>query len=123
MHFVSLQYGDCMQEIKQLKKEKNVHIHSWNDADPLSDLDNFSAQISALDLVISVDNSTVHFAGAVGTTVYVLLPLLSNYRWMQYRDDSPWYPTMKLFRQVSHNNWNNVFYDIEKELKNKINST
>ena len=123
MHFVSLQYGDCMQEIKQLKKEKNVHIHSWNDADPLTDLDNFSAQISALDLVISVDNSTVHFAGAVGTTVYVLLPLLSNYRWMQYRDDSPWYPTMKLFRQVSHNNWNNVFYDIEKELKNKINST
>ena len=123
MHFVSLQYGDCMQEIKQLKKEKNVHIHSWNDADPLTDLDNFSAQISALDLVISVDNSTVHFAGAVGTTVYVLLPLLSNYRWMQYRDDSPWYPTMKLFRQMSHNNWNNVFYDIEKELKNKINST
>ncbi len=117
-HFINLQYGDCAQEIEQLKIEQGIHIHNWNDADPLTDLDNFAAQISALDLVISVDNSTVHFAGAVGTTVWVLLPYLSNYRWMQDRNDSPWYPTMKLFRQTHHNNWNNVFHDIKKELKN-----
>ena len=122
-HFVNLQYGDCAQEIEQLKIEKGVHIHSWDDANPLTDLDNFSAQISALDFVISVDNSTVHFAGAVGTTVWVLLPFLSNYRWMQCRNDSPWYPTMKLFRQARRNNWDNVFHDIKNELKNKINCT
>lgn len=122
VHFINLQYGDCVQEIEQLKIEQGVHIHSWDDADPLIDLDNFAAQISELDLVISVDNSTVHFAGAVGTPVWVLLPLLSNYRWMQDRDDSPWYPTMKLFRQTHRNHWDNVFHDIKKELKNKINS-
>ena len=118
-YFINLQYGNHSDEVEQLKTEKGIHIHNWDDVDPLVKLDDFSAQISALDLVISIDNSTVHFAGALGTPAWVLLPLSSNYRWMQDRDDSPWYPTMKLFRQKHHGDWSNVFLNIKREL-NKI---
>jgi len=118
-HFINLQYGDYSQEVEQLKLDQSVHLHNWDDVNPLIEIDNFIAQISALDLVISVDNSTVHFAGAVGVPVWVLLPASPNYRWMQTRKDSPWYPTMKLYRQNHHDNWNDIFIDISKEL-NKL---
>lgn len=116
-HFINLQYGDCGDEIKQLKKQYNIHINDWDDSDPLSDLDNFAAQISELDLVISVDNSTVHFSGALGVPTWVMLPLTSNYRWMLKRDDTPWYPTLKLFRKNQSTDWDDVFSAIESELK------
>ena len=55
--------------------------------------------IENLDLIISVDTSVAHLAGAMGKRVWLLLPFLPDWRWMLNRNDSPWYPTMKLFRQ------------------------
>ena len=105
IHFINLQYGECKEEIAETKDKLKVIIHDWEDADPLKDLDNFSAQISDLDLVISVDNATVHMAGALGIPVWTLLPYSPNWRWMLNRNDSPWYPTMRLFRQPSPGDW------------------
>ncbi|MDQ7787559.1 MAG: tetratricopeptide repeat-containing glycosyltransferase family protein [Thermodesulfovibrionales bacterium] len=115
--FVNLQYGECKEEMKAVKEELQVIIHDWEDADPLKDLDDFAAQISALDLVISVDNATVHMAGALGVPVWTLLPYSPNWRWMLDREDSPWYPTMRLFRQPSLGDWKTVMIKVGQELQ------
>ena len=67
VRLVNLQYGDTSEERATVHREMGLEIHQWEDADPLRDLDGFAAQIAALDLVISIDNATVHMAGAVGT--------------------------------------------------------
>jgi tetratricopeptide (TPR) repeat protein len=114
--FINLQYGDCTYELKEAWENLDITIHDWEDANPLKDLDNFAAQIAALDLIISVDNATVHMAGALGRQVWTLLPFITDWRWMLNRDDSPWYPTMKLFRQPSVGDWKSVIDKIKDEL-------
>ena len=74
VHFVNLQYGDCRPELDDLRDRTGVVIHHWDDVNPLKDMNGFAAQIAALDLVISIDNSTVHMAGALGVPVFTLLP-------------------------------------------------
>jgi len=68
-------------------------------------------------LVISVDNSTVHMAGALGKPVWTLLPYVPEWRWMLDREDSPWYPTMRLFRQPSSGDWGSVIKRVAEEIK------
>ncbi|MEW6053336.1 MAG: hypothetical protein AB1552_06040 [Nitrospirota bacterium] len=118
--FINLQYGDCSKDIEDTKEKMKVIIHNWIDADPLKDLDNFAAQIAALDLVISIDNSTVHMAGALGVPVWTLLPFVPDWRWMLEREDSPWYPTMRLFRQPSPGDWESVIIKVREELLNLL---
>jgi hypothetical protein len=67
-----------------------------------------AAVISQLDLVIAVDTAVAHLAGALGTPVWILLPFASDFRWMLEREDSPWYPTARLFRQPEHGDWESV---------------
>jgi hypothetical protein len=64
-----------------------------------------AALIECLDLVITVDTGVGHLAGAMGKPVWLLLPFEAEWRWMTAREDSPWYPTMRLFRPVSPGNW------------------
>lgn len=109
VQFVNLQYGDCRDEIAGIAERLGVTIYDRDDCDPLTDLDGFAARIAALDLVISVDNSTVHMAGALGVPVFTLLPFAPNWRWQLGRDDSPWYPSMRLFRQPEPECWAPVF--------------
>ena len=109
VHFINLQYGDCVQDLDRVKKTLGVSVHDWQDADPLRDLDNFAAEIAALDLVISVDNATVHMAGALGIPTWVLLPRGNDWRWMQRVEDTPWYPSVRLFRQRKHGDWSAGF--------------
>lgn len=118
--FINLQYGDCAAELKEAKEKLGVTIHDWEDADPLKDLDNFAAQISALDIVISIDNATVHMAGALGVPVWTLLPFACDWRWMQDFEDSPWYPSMRLFRQNKQGDWERVFGRVEFTLRQYI---
>jgi len=98
--FVNLQYGDCRSEVVRCREDFSVPIHEWDDSDPIRDLDGFAAQIAALDLVISVDNSTVHLAGALNVPAWTLLHFACDWRWFEGRDDSPWYPSLRLFRQA-----------------------
>ena len=116
VHYINLQYGDCGKEFKEMKENLGIIIHDWPDADPLKDLDNFAAKIDALDLVISIDNSTVHMAGALGKPVWTLLPFAPDWRWMLDREDSPWYPTMRLFRQPAPGDWESVIAKVKNEL-------
>jgi Glycosyltransferase family 9 (heptosyltransferase)/Tetratricopeptide repeat len=68
--------------------------------------------IEKLDLVVTVDTAVAHLAGALGKQVYVLLPYLCDWRWLLERSDSPWYPTMRLFRQSKLNDWETVFEEV-----------
>jgi len=86
----------------------------------LKDFTDTAALIENLDLVISVDTAVAHLAGAMGKPVWMLLPFLPDWRWMLGRDDSPWYPTMRLFRQPDRGNWGAVFDNIRDELKNNF---
>jgi ADP-heptose:LPS heptosyltransferase len=66
----------------------------------LTDFAETAALVSCLDLVITVDTSVAHLAGALGRPIWVLLPYVPDWRWLLDRDDSPWYPTVRLFRQT-----------------------
>ncbi len=107
IRWVSLQYGDPgMLDNQAAAAGAPVLIDRA--VDQLSDLDIFAAQIAAMDLVITIDNSTAHLAGALGVPVWVLLPFAPDWRWLLDREDCPWYPTMRLFRQTELGNWQSV---------------
>lgn len=116
VEFVNLQYGECEEELEVAKRDLDVDIHHWDDANPIRDLDGFAAQMATLDLVITIDNSTAHMAGALGVPVWTLLPYAPNWRWMAGRDDSPWYSSMRLFRQPAPEEWAPVFEEAAREL-------
>jgi Glycosyltransferase family 9 (heptosyltransferase) len=74
----------------------------------LGDLAETAALISCLDLVVTVDASVVHLASALGCPTWILLPFVPDFRWLLDRDDSPWYPTPRLFRQTGHGDYADV---------------
>jgi ADP-heptose:LPS heptosyltransferase len=76
-----------------------------------------AAVIHHLDLVITCDTSVAHLAGAMGKRVWVLLRYSPDWRWMLNRPDSPWYPTMRLFRQSRPGDWDMLFQQVAQELK------
>jgi ADP-heptose:LPS heptosyltransferase len=87
--------------------------------DLTSDLTDFAetaALVSCLDLVITVDTSVAHLAGALGCPTWILLPWTPDYRWLLDRDDSPWYPTARLFRQTSSRDYAEVLDRVRSEL-------
>jgi ADP-heptose:LPS heptosyltransferase len=73
-----------------------------------------------LDVVITVDTSVAHLAGALGRPVFVLLPFAPDWRWMGAREDSPWYPTMRLFRQSSSRDWAGVVERVQDSLARSL---
>ena len=86
----------------------------------LTDFADTAALLKALDLVISVDTSVVHAAGAMGITVWVLLPFVPEFRWMIGRDDSPWYPSARLFRQPRIGAWDKVVEQLAQALSHRL---
>jgi len=108
-YFINLQYGDVKEELEQFHLQTDLMIYQDEEIDSLQNLDDFAAQVSALDLVISIDNMTVHMAGALGKKVWTLLPYIPDWRWMLEREDTLWYPCMRLFRQSETRDWSRVF--------------
>jgi tetratricopeptide (TPR) repeat protein len=82
----------------------------------LTDYADTAALLSGLDLLISVDTSAAHLAGAMGLPVWTLLPYCPDYRWMLGRDDSPWYPSMRLYRQERPGAWGTVIQQVAADL-------
>jgi len=76
-----------------------------------------AALIASLDLVISVDTAAAHLAGALGKPVWTLLPFAADPRWLLDREDTPWYPTMRLFRQPAAGDWDSVLARVRGELE------
>jgi hypothetical protein len=113
VHLVNLQYGDQEQEIRAFCDQHQVQLHDWLDFNQMSDIDDLMALISNLDLVISVDNSTVHFAGSLGIPVWNLLCVCPDWRWGLDSSDSYWYTTMRLIRQTSSGCWDDVIAEVK----------
>ncbi|WP_354171055.1 MULTISPECIES: glycosyltransferase family 9 protein [unclassified Bradyrhizobium] len=86
-------------------------------SDDLTDFVETAALIKCLDLVVAVDTSVAHLAASLGRPTWVLLPYTPDYRWLLDRDDSPWYPTMRLFRQTSSRDWREVLDQVRSELR------
>jgi tetratricopeptide (TPR) repeat protein len=120
--FVNLQYGDIRAEIDQANQSNSNHIHHWDDADPLRDMDNLAAQIAALDLVISVDNSTVHLAGALGIDTWVLQSYVPDWRWMNHARNSYWYPSIRQFHQSAPGQWSDLLQNVRTRLEVLVDS-
>ena len=108
-----LQKGKAAEQMAELTGQ----IPVINISDDFEDFTDTAAAIDNLDLVISVDTSVLHLAGAMGKKVWALLPFSPEWRWMLNREDSPWYPTMKLFRQKKRNDWYGLFKQVCEELK------
>jgi len=83
----------------------------------IGDFADTAAILAHLDLVIAVDTAIVHLAGAMGMTIWTLLPFVPDWRWLLGRPDSPWYPTMRLFRQPAPGDWASVFAEVARELR------
>ncbi len=88
--------------------------------DDLRDFSDTAALLDLMDLVITVDTSVAHLAGAMGKPVWILLPYNPDWRWLLDRDDSPWYPSARLFRQQQIGNWAGVIDQVKDELRSVI---
>ncbi len=112
--FVSLQYGDVAAELAALEREHGLRLPHWPEAG--SDMEEHAALIGALDLVISVCNTAIHMAGALGKPVWVLVPARAGWRYLQRGARMPWYPSARLYRQPRPGEWGVVFAEIERAL-------
>ncbi len=112
--FIDLQYGDTGAERAAVERELGVKIHHDDAIDQMQDMDAFAAQVAALDHVISVSNTAVHVAGALGIPAWALLPYGKGMHWYWFnaRADSPWYPSLRLFRQAARGEWRDVIAQV-----------
>jgi hypothetical protein len=110
--FVSLQQ-DIRPEDATVLRNRSDLLHFGDELETFSDT---AALISTLDLVISVDTSVAHLAGALAKPVWVMLPFIADWRWLFDREDSPWYPTVCLFRQDETRAWDSVIARVRTAL-------
>ncbi len=114
--FVDLQYGDTQQEREDLEGRHGLRIEHLSEIDNYRDIDGLAALIGTCDLVITIDNTTVHLAGALGKPTWLLLPFAADWRWLLNRDDTPWYSTVRLFRQPRADDWESVLQKVARTL-------
>ncbi len=112
--WVNLQFGADAKEIVTCQMSDRI----FNPMDEVRDFADTAALIANLDLVISVDTAVAHLAGAMGKPVWMLDRFDTDWRWLPPREDSPWYPTMRIFRQHALGAWDGVVERVQAELKN-----
>jgi hypothetical protein len=113
--FLSLQYGDTLGEIASACSNGLNVIHD-SDIDCFQDLDSFAALVACVDAIVTIDNSTVHFAGALGRPTWLLVPTPSDWRWGHTATTSTWYPTVRIRRRSFDTNWDGVLTGVASEL-------
>ncbi|MET0985199.1 MAG: hypothetical protein ABW034_07320 [Steroidobacteraceae bacterium] len=122
-----------VQELRQLQHVDGVELYSLEypaDADELramgatdlacKEIELLASRMQRLDLIISADTYTAHLAGAMGLPVWTLLPADCDWRWQLERNDTPWYPTMRLFRQAQLGDWSAVMEDVVASLQEHV---
>ena len=116
--FINLQYeyDDLAYELDQFANNTGISIYCDTKINPLESFDDFAAQVAALDLVITISNTTAHVAGALGKPVWTLLHCEADWRWLTNRSDTPWYPSMTLFRQSHQGDWGYVVQQVHSAL-------
>jgi hypothetical protein len=111
VRWISLQKGPGAEQAAS----SGLPIYDWTGE--LRDFAETAALIENLDLVITIDTAVAHLAGAMGKPVWVMLPFVPDWRWMLNRNDSPWYPTMRLFRQEKWGDWQTALDCVASQLK------
>jgi hypothetical protein len=135
VNLISLQKGPGTEQLERMKVEgERTKVERRTDPSssftlPLSSfpIDEASgpfmdtaAIMMGLDLVICCDTAVAHLAGALGVPVWLALSLVPDWRWLLQREDSPWYPGMRLFRQSRYGQWDDVFEHMADELRNVV---
>jgi hypothetical protein len=117
----NIEYVCLQKEIRAIDKEllaQHTQIKYFGDA--LEDFTDTAALCELVDLVISVDTSVAHLAGTLGKPAWVLVTLTPDWRWLLERDDSPWYPSVKVYRQDKANDWNGVLDRARSDLEKRF---
>ena len=110
--FFSLQIGEASREIATVAGQMSITDLSKD----LTDFHETAAAMQCLDLILTIDTAAAHLAGALGRPVWTLLPWAADWRWLSDREDSPWYPTMRLFRQSTKGDWAEPVERVRRQL-------
>ncbi|MGA2441875.1 MAG: tetratricopeptide repeat protein [Tepidisphaeraceae bacterium] len=114
--FFSLQKGPAAGQARRPPAAMELIDYT----DELHDLADTAAMLAHLDLIVTVDTAVAHLAGALARPVWVMLPYVPDWRWMLDRDDSPWYPTMRLFRQTRMGDWSGPIQEISRLMPSAV---
>jgi hypothetical protein len=116
--FISLQKGTGEEQIEANRDRISLNVLDGLDVE--SGMVDTAAVMQHLDLIITSDTSIAHLAGALGRPVWLLIPIANDWRWLENRSDSPWYPTMRLFRQRIWGNWAELFGRVRDALVQQV---
>ncbi len=122
VHLISLQKGEGTEQIAEQAGRVLIAVlrDPESNGEDRRDLLDTAAIMQHLDLVITPDTAVAHLAGSLGVKVWLALPVVAEWRWMIDREDSPWYPTMTLFRQSTSGDWDGVFRRMAALLRNGV---
>jgi hypothetical protein len=120
--FVSLQYGEHAKAAKAVRESLGCDIILDRSIDGLKDIDNFAAQVAAMDHVVSVSNTTVHVSGGLGIPTSAMIPASYGRIWYWFLDrtNSPWYPAMQLFCQRRGEGWSPTIAAVADDLTRRL---
>jgi hypothetical protein len=110
--FVSLQHDVREEDVSFLSAQSGLFILERK----FRDFADTAAVIASLDAVIAVDTAVAHLAGAMGKPLFLLLPFAADFRWLRERQDTPWYPTARLYRQPAFGDWDSVIRALRQDL-------
>jgi hypothetical protein len=120
VQLISLQKGPGTEQLQTLNNGGGIPFSSFRIDEASGAFMDTAAIMASLDLVISSDTAIPHLAGAVGVPVWLALPQVPDWRWLLEREDTPWYPSMRLFRQTRFGGWDDVFARMAVELNEVI---
>jgi tetratricopeptide (TPR) repeat protein len=115
INWIGLQKGPASSQADEIMSKKGLAVTNWGEH--FHDFSDTAAAIANLDLVISIDTSVAHLAGAMGKPVWLLLPNVADWRWLISGEHSPWYPSMRLYRQNRNAGWEAVIMDVVQQLQ------
>jgi hypothetical protein len=120
VRLISLQHGAARAELETVRdRVPIVDLGTDVDQETGAFMDTAAIMMN-LDLVITSDTAVPHLAGALGVPCWVALPFVPDWRWLLEREDSPWYPTLRLFRQTHRGRWDNLFVRIAAALRERV---
>jgi len=118
LRFVSLQYGDCAEDLETLRREGGIEVAHWPEA--IADYEETAALCVALDLTVSVCTAVIHLNGGLGKPVWVMVPAVPEWRYGVEGGTMPWYPSVRLIRQAARGDWSGVFARVADDLRQRF---
>ena len=116
IYWISLQKDDEVQDLQS----QSISTDILALGSTLRDFSDTAAVITHLDFVITPDTAVAHLAGALNCPVWLMLPHVAEWRWLMERHDTPWYPSMRLFRQANRGDWSSLIGNMVSQLQNMI---